>query len=374
MGVGLLPEIKMARKVIQKHSLTIPFNLDDLINKYAKIIYKSIPFDGVDGVCSNLKTAGKTPIVIVNADSARTRQKFTLAHELGHIIIPWHLGTFIDEIDESAVHPYNQYWELEREANKFASELLMPFDWIYSLYKKNSDPAILLSQIREQCGVSEMAAKIRLQTAISEIETILIPVEWLLQLCKDYSNPAQVQKAIVDKTKLHPKRVADHMVQYLSGKIVFCVESKDTVIGCGGTRNAYFYYQNEGDGFFNNPYSYYQNYFVHKSFNINTHWWILDTNFKIPDDTRSWREILEKIANEIPPNETVQKFKTTVNAKLSGLHGNWRRKNPELALDDFIKEAIQRFNNPEFKAFANHSDFLVFIRKRCEAFFVDKFS
>lgn len=92
MGLVQFPEIKMARKVIQKHSLKVPFDLDSVVIQYAKIIYKPIPVDGVDGICLHLKTAGKTPTVIVNANSTRTRQKFTLAHELGHIIIPWHYG------------------------------------------------------------------------------------------------------------------------------------------------------------------------------------------------------------------------------------------------------------------------------------------
>ena len=140
MRLAQSPEIKMAQKIIKRHSLKIPFDLDSLVKKYATVIYKSISVDGVDGVCLHLKTAGKTPTVIVNMDSARTRQKFTLAHELGHIIIPWHLGTFIDKVDENNVNSNMEYWVLEREANRFASELLMPFDWIYSLYQTNSDP------------------------------------------------------------------------------------------------------------------------------------------------------------------------------------------------------------------------------------------
>lgn len=371
MGIGLLPEIKMARKIIQKHSLTVPFNLDNLINKYAIIIYKAIQVDGVDGICLNLKTAGKTPTVIINTNSPETRQRFTLAHELGHIIIPWHLGTIIDDIDENAVHPNTEYWKLEREANRFASELLIPFEWIYSLYKKNSDPKFLLYQIREQCGVSETAASIRLQAAISEINGLLIPVDWILQLYGEYDNPAQAQKVIVEETNLHPKRVADHIIQHLPGKIAFCIESGNIVKGCGSTIDAHSYYQVEGKEFIKNPYPYYQNYFFYELNNLNFHWWVLDTNFQIPDDSRSWREILEKIANEISPSQGVQKFKITVNAKLSGVNGNWRRKKPGLGLEDFIKDAIQRFNNTDYEKFLNHPDFLIFIRKRSEAFFTD---
>lgn len=112
MRLAQLPEIKMARKIIKRHSLKVPFDLDGLVEQYAIIIYKSIPVDSVDGVCLHLKTAGKTPTVIVNADSVRTRQNFTLAHELGHIIIPWHLGTFIDKVDENNVTSNTEYWVL----------------------------------------------------------------------------------------------------------------------------------------------------------------------------------------------------------------------------------------------------------------------
>jgi len=233
MGLELLPVIKMARKIIQKHSLSVPFNLDELVKQYAQIIYKQIPVDGVDGVCLNLKASRKTPTVIINSYSSRSRQKFTLAHELGHIIIPWHTGTFIDDINEDSPIPNTLYWQLEKEANRFASELLVPFEWIYSLYKNNSNPEFLHSQICEQCGVSEAAASIRLHTAILEIESLLIPSKWALQLYEKHNDLSLVQKLIVEKTMLHPKRVAYHMVQHLPGQIAYCIESEETVYGCG---------------------------------------------------------------------------------------------------------------------------------------------
>jgi len=160
----------------------------------------------------HLKTAGKTPTVIVNADSARPRQKFTLAHELGHIIIPWHLGTFIDKVDENNVTSNTEYWVLEREANRFASEVLMPFDWIYSLYQENPDPHFLHWQIGAHCGVSDMAASIRIGKAIEEIEHILMPTDLILQLYRNLDDLAEVQNEIVNRTKLSPRRVAQQMV------------------------------------------------------------------------------------------------------------------------------------------------------------------
>ncbi len=369
MGLELLPEIKMARKVLQKHSLEVPFDIDNLVEKYAKIVYKHIPVDGVDGICLHLKTAGKTPTVIVNADSFRTRQKFTLAHELGHIIIPWHCGTFIDEIDENKIGSNTKYWELEKEANRFASELLMPFDWIFSLYKKNPDPEFLHSEICGYCGVSDIAASIRVRNAISEIEHLLIPTEWVLQLYNDYKDLARVQSEIVKGTRLSPKRVAEHMVQHLPGKVAFCIETNDIVIVCGSTRTTHSFHQWEGAEFIKAPYQYFQSYSVSRLYNVNTHWWVLDNSFDIPDDSRSWREILGQIASEISPSHGVERFKTTVNAQLSGAYGNWPRRNPGKGVEKFIEDSIQRFNNPDYIDFIQHPDFLSFIKKRSEALF-----
>src|SRR5688500_8404326 len=95
-GINDCPEVKLARKIIEKHSLTIPFNVEKLVSEYAEVIYRKIPISGVDGISINLKTIGKQTKIVVNSSIPKTRQIFTLAHELGHIIIPWHLGTIID--------------------------------------------------------------------------------------------------------------------------------------------------------------------------------------------------------------------------------------------------------------------------------------
>lgn len=126
MGLINHPEIKIARKILALHKLTVPFDLDELVSKYSEVIYKTIPISGVDGICMNLKCPGKKTKVIVNTSTSVNRQRFTLAHELGHIIIPWHLGTIIDDLNINKTN--SKYWNLETEANRFASELLMPFE------------------------------------------------------------------------------------------------------------------------------------------------------------------------------------------------------------------------------------------------------
>lgn len=55
------------------------------------------------------------PVIYINKNLSGDRQRFTLAHELGHLIM--HGGSYIPNIDEA-----------EREANYFAAEFLMPAD------------------------------------------------------------------------------------------------------------------------------------------------------------------------------------------------------------------------------------------------------
>lgn len=367
MGIVHPPEVKLARRLIQKHSVKVPFDLQALVQEYAEVVYKSIPIDGVDEICLHLKTARKTPKVIVNTSASETRQNFTLAHELGHIIIPWHYGSIIDEIEEETRNFNSPYWQMEREANRFASELLMPFDWIFFLYRKNPDQRYLVSQICDRCAVSEIAAKIRLQNAITEIEYLLVPITLILEIYNQTKDLAITQIKLVEITKLSPKRVAEIMVREFPNRVAYCIESNNKVIGSGGSPGSHLFYQFEGSDFVKSPYKYFERYSESQQGSIRTHWWSFDSTFTIPDDSRPWREILDGMAKEISPGYE-KKLKDTVNGKLSGAHGSWKSKNKG-DLEKFIEDAICRFNSPDFKPLLEHPDFLIFIKKRCEALF-----
>jgi len=370
MGLITSPEVRMARKIIQKHSLKIPFDLDKLVEIYAKVIYKTIPIDGVDGICVNLKVPGKTPTVIVNNTSVITRQRFTLAHELGHIIIPWHLGTIVDEIDvEQSRTSKTQYMEYEREANRFASELLMPFDWIFSEFQKDNDFESLVVRTCAKCRVSEAAARIRLKKAFEEILHYLIPENTVQKMYAQSGRLDLVQaKLLSTHTSLDPLVIARHMCDCLSGKIAFCVEEDHTVIESGCTNGTQFSHQIQGNEFNAYPYPSYESYNNCEHQGIRTHWWTLDVLVNIPEDGRTWREILDKIAEDVAPGGA-QKFKQVIGGKLSGLNSSRKSKSPDQSLDDFIKEALHRFNHINHLSLLSHPDFQLFIKKRSEAFY-----
>jgi Zn-dependent peptidase ImmA (M78 family) len=160
-----LPEINFAARLIQIRRLTPPIDVFQLANEYATIDEVDFPVS-VDGVCLNLKQHGKRPRILVNRRLHKHRLRFTLAHEFGHIIIPWHVGSIVDETEESRTDLALTYWQLEGEANRFASELLMPSDWAIKILKAAKHPIRAAESISATAEVSFAAAMIRVQNLL----------------------------------------------------------------------------------------------------------------------------------------------------------------------------------------------------------------
>jgi hypothetical protein len=124
---------------------------------YAKVEYWTIPLR-VDGICLDLKRTGKRPTIIINRDQPWRRRRFTLAHELAYVLIPWHRGSlYVTDADS-----LTERWEMEGEANRFASELLMPTTWISAILQSAADFGTAVSLVQTQAAVSPIASAIRL--------------------------------------------------------------------------------------------------------------------------------------------------------------------------------------------------------------------
>jgi Zn-dependent peptidase ImmA (M78 family) len=91
-------------------------------------------------------------VIWVNRDQARTRQRFTLAHELGHHLLR-HADTFHLDLggdlapNATGGHP-NYDWRAERAANEFAASLLMPASMVRRAAATATDVAALASQFK----------------------------------------------------------------------------------------------------------------------------------------------------------------------------------------------------------------------------------
>lgn len=106
----------------------------------------------------------------VNDQHPYVRQQFTIAHELGHVVLHSDdndsADLFIDvefndmEVGQMWTEQDNQQREKEREANWFAADLLMPKDWLVKDFEVYGEDGLL--QMTRRYGVSEQALWIRL--------------------------------------------------------------------------------------------------------------------------------------------------------------------------------------------------------------------
>lgn len=88
-------------------------NIISLLEQNGIIVYEIDEIEKFDGV--SFITDKGFPIIIVNKNFTNDRKRFTIAHELGHILL-----------HNENLYPISSYRDKEKEANLFASEFLMP--------------------------------------------------------------------------------------------------------------------------------------------------------------------------------------------------------------------------------------------------------
>ena len=97
------------------------------------------------------------PFIRYNGSEHIVRQRFTIAHELGHLFLN-HGSKFRDTPEEYRISAYDP---LETEANQFAAEVLMPNIAIEYLIKKKD--IYSPDEMAKRLNVSEIAMKYRLK-------------------------------------------------------------------------------------------------------------------------------------------------------------------------------------------------------------------
>ncbi|MBC8152254.1 MAG: ImmA/IrrE family metallo-endopeptidase [Bacteroidetes bacterium] len=315
MITGEYPEVKLARRILWKHALSPPFKIRDLLESYATVIFKHIPIDGVDGVALNIKVPGKTPVVIVNESISDTRQRFTMAHELGHLIIPWHTGIKIDK-DENHIGSEDSYFILEAEANRFAAELLMPSYFIRQIANQSSDLAHAHKKICQKLKVSHQAAAIQIGNTL----------------------PAGITYCAVE-----------------NGRVIYTGQTRDTIekpLFKAQLFNESWYPQATKRSVWNIQ-------------NLSIYWWEMYPGLSANTDEniRDWRGLLNKIVLSLKPEQEQEKYKKSISAIIAHVNGK-KRLGDDYTFESLLIACHQRFNTDEHIQLKNHPDFDSFLEIR----------
>lgn len=161
--------VAKAAEICEAHNInTFPVPIVELCNSYGIKVFDEYLKNNVSGFIviqnENYKDYETNKVIVVNSFDSAARQRFTIAHELGHYIL--HKG----ENELYAHRDVGANNATEREANIFASNFLMPENLVKSFLNNLredywgfiSDTQKILS-VAENFAVSNLAAKVRLE-------------------------------------------------------------------------------------------------------------------------------------------------------------------------------------------------------------------
>ena len=131
----------------------------------AEALGATILFENVsDDISGGLYRRPEGPAIGVNAQHHPNRQRFTIAHEIGHLVLHESEDYFIDRTFRRDSVSSAAIDEVEIEANKFAAALLMPKNYVqasveaYAQTLRSED----VEQLARHYKVSQQAMTLRL--------------------------------------------------------------------------------------------------------------------------------------------------------------------------------------------------------------------
>ena len=137
--------LKQAEKVIKENSITSPpIPVVDIANSYGLIVEE----DNLMGDAGKLFF--KENKIVINENDQIPRRRFTIAHELGHFLMHRNLAEFQKKecIERSMPILAEEKEWYEKEADYFAANILVPFDFLKDCIEKNKDKADFLTENR----------------------------------------------------------------------------------------------------------------------------------------------------------------------------------------------------------------------------------
>lgn len=143
------------------------------VERLAKALGAQVAFEPFDGEISGMLIQEQTdtrPLIVVNSANAMVRQRFTVAHELGHLILH-RKSVYVDRPFSVKFRDSQSSLAIDAEeiqANRFAAALLMPSEWVIrdaeELFEQRHGVAEeqIIEELARRYRVSQQAMEYRL--------------------------------------------------------------------------------------------------------------------------------------------------------------------------------------------------------------------
>lgn len=159
------------KSVIEKYLTELPIKILTLTKELRVPVYTPYIDTSLDGW---IEYKNNDFIIYLNTDYPKTRQVFTLAHELSHYLL--HRDKIVKEGQLDRGYVKSGYFDKEEwQANLYASELLMPTGILNSVITENIEylrEDNLAKYLQNTCLVSSVVALKRARRAIKHFKKI----------------------------------------------------------------------------------------------------------------------------------------------------------------------------------------------------------
>jgi Zn-dependent peptidase ImmA (M78 family) len=158
-----------ARKLLEQLKITTPPVSIDKVVRHLKAQVRYSPLDGE--ISGMIYIQDNVPIIGINSLQHPNRQRFTIAHECGHLVL--HREQLTQEVHVDKHFPVLRRDEksatgrelIEIQANQFAAELLMPKSFLHrALGNKmpDIDDSALIDKLAREFKMSADAMRFRI--------------------------------------------------------------------------------------------------------------------------------------------------------------------------------------------------------------------
>jgi len=169
-----------AEQLVEDFGLSLPIKPKELCEQIStddlSVNYSEESFQSLDICGLSIQHGNKVKVVVNSNINTLGRKNFTAAHEIGHVIL--HIQT--GEQSEFQCTKNDLYGsqgkniDFEKEANQFASSLLMPKSLIHKQIKKNDLSWKLIQELSKKCASSLEATARRVITISNEMCALII--------------------------------------------------------------------------------------------------------------------------------------------------------------------------------------------------------
>jgi IrrE N-terminal-like domain len=132
----------------------------DIFELAARVGAKTVDEDSLveDG---RLEDGHRTTRILLRTGTTDERRRFTLAHELGHLVLA---DPEVLQLARTTLRV--EQFSVERMCNQFAAELLMPRRWVIDEFRDRQERLGVIEEVSHRAAVSLSAAMIRLVSVL----------------------------------------------------------------------------------------------------------------------------------------------------------------------------------------------------------------